>query len=285
VSEAAFEVPVDGGTLHGHRAGSGLPALLLHGGAAVPDYLADCAVVLDGLFATIRYTQRGTPPSEGRPPYTIESHVADAVTVLDSLGIERAWAIGHSWGGHLALHLALAHPRRLLGLLLVDPLGADPGVFAEQDANLRRGLTEPQRARIDDIEERRRAAGVTETDLIERFALIWPQFFANPDSAIAAPARVGVQASIETNRSIAEHFERETLARGLVSVRLPALFVHGERDPLPVPSTTSTAALIPHALVETIPDCGHFPWLEQPAAFRAAVERLLAKAEAQRVSC
>jgi pimeloyl-ACP methyl ester carboxylesterase len=28
--------------------------------------------------------------------------------------------------------------------------------------------------------------------------------------------------------------------------------------------------------VVTIPDCGHFPWVEQPAAFRAAVERLLA---------
>jgi proline iminopeptidase len=273
--EAAFEVPIDGGMLRGHRAGSGLPALLLHGGAAVPDYLAECAVVLDGLFATVRYTQRGTPPSEGGPPYTIESHVADAVAVLDSIGIERAWAIGHSWGGHLALHLALAHPQRLLGLLLVDPLGADAGVFPELDANLRRGLTEAQRTRIDDIEKRRRAGEVTEAELIERFALTWPRFFAKPESASAPPARVGVQASIETNRSIAWHFERETLARGLVNVRLPALFVHGEDDPMPVRSTTSTAALIPHSLVETIPRCGHFPWVEQPAAFRAAVERLL----------
>jgi proline iminopeptidase len=125
----AFEVPIAGGVVHGERAGSGLPALLLHGGAAVPDYLAECATVLDGLFTTVRYTQRGTPPSGGDPPYTIESHVADAVAVLDRLGLERAWAIGHSWGSHLALHLALAHPQRLLGLLVVDPLGADPGVF------------------------------------------------------------------------------------------------------------------------------------------------------------
>jgi pimeloyl-ACP methyl ester carboxylesterase len=58
------------------------------------------------------------------------------------------------------------------------------------------------------------------------------------------------------------------------------LFVHGERDPLPPRSTTDTAALIPGALVQTIPDCGHFPWLEQPAAFGAAVERLFARLEA-----
>jgi len=55
------------------------------------------------------------------------------------------------------------------------------------------------------------------------------------------------------------------------------LFVHGEDDPLPVRSTTSTAELIPGTLVEIIPDCGHFPWVERPAAFRAAVERLLSR--------
>ena len=281
MTETTFELAVDGSVLRGHRVGSGIPALLLHGGAAVPDYLGECASVLDGLFTTTRYTQRGTPPSEVGPPYTIESHVADAVAVLDSFGIDRAWAIGHSWGGHLALHLALAHPQRLLGLVLVDPLGADPAVFSEQDANLRRGLTEGQRARIDEIERRRRAGNVTEAELVERFALIWPQFFAKPESAVASPARVGVQASIETNRSIAGHFERRTLALGLPDLRLPALFVHGEQDPLPVWSTTKTAALIADSAVETIADCGHFPWLEQPGAFRAVLERLLGDDEWQ----
>ena len=39
--------------------------------------------------------------------------------------------------------------------------------------------------------------------------------------------------------------------------------------------SAARAALIPGALVETIPDCGHFPWVEQPEAFRTAVERLV----------
>src|SRR5262245_27702234 len=117
------------GVLRGHRSGSGRPALLLHGGAAVPDYLSDCAEALDGLFETIRYTQRGTPPSAGGPPYTVEAHVADAVRVLDHSGLERAWVVGHSWGGHLALHLAIAHPQRVAGLVLISTLGADPSIF------------------------------------------------------------------------------------------------------------------------------------------------------------
>jgi pimeloyl-ACP methyl ester carboxylesterase len=274
----AFEVAVEGGVLRGHRGGRGEPALLLHGGAAVPDYTERCAELLDGLFATIRYTQRGTPPSGGAPPYTVGTHVSDALAVLDALGLERAWAIGHSWGGHLALHLAVSHPERLHGVLGIDPLGADASVFAEVDANLRRRLTEDERARLDEVEERRRAGEVTEAELLERFALVWPQYFADPATAADPPARVGAQASIGTNRSLAEHFERGTLERGLPAVRLPALFVHGEFDPMPVWSTERTAALIPGALVETIPGCGHFPWLEAPEAFRRAVERLLARA-------
>jgi proline iminopeptidase len=272
-----FEVAVEGGALRGDRSGRGEPALLLHGGAAVPDYMAECADLLDGLFATMRYTQRGTPPSGGGPPYTVETHVADAVAVLDSLGLDRVWAIGHSWGGHLALHVALSRPERIAGVLGISPLGADPAVFTELDANLRRGLTERERARLDEVERRRRAGEVTGSELVERFALVWPRYFADPAAASAPPERVGVQASIETNRSLAEHFERRTLLDGLPTVRLTALFVHGEDDPMPLWSTLATAALIPGALVETIPGSGHFPWLEAPDAFRAAVERLLAR--------
>jgi pimeloyl-ACP methyl ester carboxylesterase len=276
VHEEAFEVAVDGGVLRGHRGGTGAPALLLHGGAAVPDYMGECAVALDGLFATIRYTQRGTPPSGGGPPFTIESHATDAVAVLDALEIERAWAIGHSWGGHLALHLGHLHEDRLLGLLLIDPLGADPTVFGELDANLRRGMTDQERARVDEIEARRREGAVREADLVERFRLVWPQYFARREKAIPPPARVGVEASIETNRSIAAHYAAETLVFGLPELSLPARFVHGADDPMPLASTERTAALLEDARVEAIPDAGHFPWLEQPDVFRAAVERVLA---------
>ena len=273
--EEPFDVPVKDGALHGHRAGKGRPAILLHGGAAVPDYLGPCADLLDGLFETIRYTQRGTPPSHAPPPYTIEEHVRDALTVLDHFGLERAWAIGHSWGGHLALHVLTGHPERIEGVLCIDPLGADPSVFASFDRRLDETLTEEERTRVREIEERRRGGDVTEAELVERFRLVWPVYFTRSPSP--PPERVGVQASIETNRSLAEHFERRTLAGKLPSVTAPVLFVHGEDDPVPPASSTGTAALIPGARVETIPDCGHFPWLEQPAGFRTAVECLLSE--------
>ena len=275
--EVPFRVPVEGGDLHGHRGADGPPALVLHGGAAVTDYMDGCASELDGLLQTIRYQQRGTYPSEADPPYTIEAHVADAVAVLDWFEIDRAWAVGHSWGGHLALHLAVSHPHRLLGVICIDPLGAFSDVFAQQEATMRRGLAQADVARIEEVEALRRRGEVTEADLLERMGLLWPQWFADPENAAPNPVtHIGARSSTETNASLMEHFAEGTLARELPSLRLPVLFVHGERDPLPVRASTETAALVPGARVETIPHCGHFPWLERPGELRRIVESFLA---------
>jgi pimeloyl-ACP methyl ester carboxylesterase len=271
VSERLFEV----GPLRGHRGGSGTPALLLHGGAAVPDYLGSLAGELAGIFTTYRYTQRGTPPSGGEPPYTIETHVRDALSVLDRFKVERAWIVGHSWGGHLALHLLVAHPERLLGVVAVDPLGAFAGAFAEMDGRRRSALSADENARLDSIEARRRTGDVTETELVERFALVWPLYFADPARAIPPPEHVGLEASIEVNRSIVDHFERRTLVKGLQTVALPVLFVHGELSVIPVWSTAETAELIPGAKVVVAPGCGHFPWIDRPGSVRRAVEAFL----------
>ena len=278
MSEEEFAVVVDGGVLRGHVGGEGPPALLLHGGAAVDDYLEPLAAELAPLLTTYRYTQRGTPPSTGAPPYTVEAHMADALAVLDAFEIPRAWAVGHSWGGHLALHLAVAHPERLLGVIAVDPLGAYADVFTELDANLRRRLTPEAVARLDGIEARRRAGEVTEAELVERFAILWPRYFADDDHpASASPVtHVGVEASIGVNRSLAEHFERQTLVQGLPNVRLPMLFVHGELDADPPRASAETAALVPGARVELIPECGHFPWLEAPGEVARRVATFLA---------
>ncbi len=270
-----FEVRVEGGALRGHRSGSGRPALLLHGGPAVPDYMAECAAALDGWFSTVRYTQRGTPPSEAQPPYTIEAHMADALAVLDAFELERAWAIGHSWGGHLALHLLVAHPERLEGILCIGAPGAFIDAFTDLDRNMSVRLTDEENRSIEESEQKRRDGVETEADLVEQWAIIWPHFFVRKETAIPSPGRVGLEASREGNVSLDEHFDRGTLECDLPSTRLPAFFIHGAEDPLPASASIDTAALVPGALVEIVPDCGHLPWLEQPKAFKAAVERLL----------
>ena len=220
---------------------------------------------LDGVFETFRYTQRGTPPSTSGPPYTVESHMEDAVAVLDHLEIKRAWMVGHSWGGHLALHLAVAHTDRVLGIVCVNGLGASDDGLEDFTRNLRSDLP------AEDVERAERLQGR------ERLALLWPGYFAD---ASAVPEMPDWESSPECNTqtfaSIHEHFEAGTLAQGLHQLRLPTLVVHGDADPFPPRVSADTAALIPGAVLEQISDCGHFPWLERPGATRALVERFLA---------
>ena len=193
------------------------PALLLHGGPGLPDYLAGCAGELADLVTTIRYSQRGNPPSTAAGPYTVESHMDDALRVLDALGIEKAWAVGHSWGGHLALHLAVAHPDRLLGIVCVGTLGASNEVYEDFGANLTRELSPEQLARFQELDERDTAGTATEEESLEALAMIWPYYFADPDSASPLPFEHLGQGA-DTFTSIDEHFESGTLRDGLPQV-------------------------------------------------------------------
>jgi pimeloyl-ACP methyl ester carboxylesterase len=266
-----FVVDVAGGQLVGSLAGDGPPVLILHGGPG-RDYTATLADLLPQ-WRTIRYQQRGFAPSTTAGPFSIEAHVRDVVAVLDAVGLEQALVIGHSWGGHLAMHLAVAHPDRVLGLVVVDILGAVPdGGAGDLERNLldRVAASDPEaaaqvkRIMTDDdasAEDARRMAD-----------LIWPYYFADP--AAAPPSMVSEQnpeLSAGVFMSIEEHFERGTLEQGLPGFAGPFHVMHGDQDPLPADAGRRTAALVPGATFALIPNCGHFPWLEQPDAFLAAL--------------
>src|SRR5215218_6543847 len=119
-----FTTDDDGPLIAGRRAGTGPRILLLHGGPGLSfEYLRDLAEELATENDVAWYQQRGQQPSAAEGPYTVAADVGDARRVLDALDWQRAYLVGHSWGGHLALHVAQAMPERLLGVLAVDPLG------------------------------------------------------------------------------------------------------------------------------------------------------------------
>jgi pimeloyl-ACP methyl ester carboxylesterase len=278
MNERPFRAPVAGGEIAGVISGAGPPALLLHGGPGMSDYLASLADELDGLVTMARYQQRGLPPSVESGDRSVDGHVADAVGVLDGLGWDRAWIIGHSWGGHLAMHLAAAHPDRCLGMLSIDALGAlpDGGAQALGD-NLTRDLSGAEHARIDALNAQEEAGTFTEADAIESLGIVWPHYFADPASAPPMPSfRLDLEGAGATWASIHEHFEAGTLERGLRRLDMPALFIHGTLSPIPAAETERTAALVPGALLRLLEGVGHWPWLERPGSVRSALEELLA---------
>jgi pimeloyl-ACP methyl ester carboxylesterase len=243
---------------------------------------------MDELVDTVEVVvaqQRGLEPSTIAGPRDIETHVADQIALLDFLGWEAAWLIGHDWGGHLAMHLAVAHPERVKGLILVGTLGAVPdggsGALVE---NLVARLDPDERARLDPLVARQASGDDDPATWEEITRILWPSY--NHDHSILTPVELPrieqpVPDTPTTVSSIAEHFERETLVRGLPRFAGPALLLHGDDDPLPASAAAETAALIPGARLEIIEGCGHFPWIERPGVVKASVRAFLDRPDGQ----
>jgi proline iminopeptidase len=280
MTETPFVAETDAGPIAGHAGGAGAPLLLLHGGPALTDYMEILGPEVIG-WRAIRYQQRSLSPSATGGPFTVERHVADAVAVLDALGVGQAIVAGHSWGGHLALHLAIAHPDRVAGLLIIDPLGAvgDGGV-SELGQEMVRRLLPGAVARYQELAGRMSGPDVSDSDMLASLTLLWPGYFAQPETAPAIPA--GMRASIAgyagTFASVAAHLADGSLARGLREVRVPALFLLGAQSPMPVSQGQQTAALLPESEVVVVPAAGHLPWHERPGCVADALARIRARA-------
>lgn len=277
MADGPFEVGVDGGLLCGTVAGRGEPVLLLHGGPGLE--WAYLRPLMDELAAGYRiavYQQRGLPPSTAGAPYDVATQVADAVAVLDGLGWERAVVAGHSWGGHLLLHLLAAHPERVAGALVIDTLGGvGDGGEAEFDAELLRRTPPGDVARVEELERQAMAGEGSEADLMESLRLLWPAYFADPP---AAPPFPGMQLSVEAYSATfaSLHAELPGLAARLAGLSVPTVFVHGAGSPMPVTASTDTVATIgAAAVIQVLGGAGHFPWLERPGTLRAALDRLV----------
>jgi pimeloyl-ACP methyl ester carboxylesterase len=275
VAWTEFTTHDDGPLVVGRRAGSGPPVLLLHGGPGMGfDYLRDLADELVEENDVAWYQQRGQEPSAAEGPYTVAADVEDARRVLDALGWEKAYVVGHSWGGHLALHVAEAMPERLLGVLAVDPLGSvGDGRWPEFDEEIFRRTPESTRARARELDELSMAGEADDELALEGMRLVWPAYFADPEAAPPMPElRIATARSAEMIPSI--QAELPALEAGLPEIRVPVGFVHGSRSPMPLGTSTDAAERIPGAWVEVVEGAGHFVWVEAPGAVRASLRRL-----------
>ena len=277
MQRSSFAAEVPGGALTGWVAGEGHPVLLLHGGPGLSfDYLEGLAEELGPGYRIAAYQQRGLAPSTTEGPFEVAREVADAVAVLDALGWERAWVVGHSWGGHLLLHLAVAHPDRLHGGLGIDPLGGvGDGGSAAFEAEMFARTPEGDRARAQELDERALRGDGDEDDVREGMRLVWPSYFASREHVMAFP---DVRTSVPAYAGLFESLTAllPGLQPSLARVSVPMGFVAGGGSPMPADGAAgATARAIPGAWVDVIEGAGHFPWFERPGSMRAALARLV----------
>ena len=132
--------------------GAGRPCLFSSGPVGY-EYLDGLAQEFLPGFAVAAYQQRGVSPSTLSGPFDMETEADDAKAVMDALGWDCAYVVGHSLGGNYALQLCRRTPDRMLGALIVDPIGGVGDGGFDQFAKTQLGrLTDDARRRVDEIE-------------------------------------------------------------------------------------------------------------------------------------
>ncbi len=132
--------------LHIVSAGEGTPVVLLHGLTATQRYVVMGSRALERSgHRVVGYDARGHGSSAPAPDpggYDYADLAGDLLRVMDGAGIERAVLAGASMGAHTALRVALEHPDRVAGLVLITP-AYDPAV--ERGRGRAGALGRPQR--------------------------------------------------------------------------------------------------------------------------------------------
>lgn len=201
------------------------------------------------------------------------------MSVLDGLGIERAALLGHSWGCHLALQVAVAHPERVAGLVLIDPPGpTGDGGLVDLAQELEKRLPANAAIRADAVATRLSGPTPSDADATESLALRWPGYFADSGAASPLPSdfRVALVCNGETVGSFFEALDG-AFAESLRQVGQPAVFVLGADSPLRPCNGQQAAALMPNAEVDIVAGAGHLPWVEAPGCVTVALSRLKKK--------
>jgi pimeloyl-ACP methyl ester carboxylesterase len=122
--------------------GAGAPVLLLHGLTATHRYVVMGSTRLERAgHRVISYDARGhgaSSPAPSPDAYGYEELALDALAVLDALEVPRAVLAGASMGAQTLLRVALEHPDRVGGVVVItpayDPESDDPSRLARWDA-------------------------------------------------------------------------------------------------------------------------------------------------------
>ena len=220
------------------------------------------AATLKSKYRVLRYDQRGhggTDAPAGR--YAYDTLIADAVGLMDALGIKKAWFGGLSMGGATALGLAQQHPDRVNGIMICDHACKSTPASSQQ------------------WEER---IVVAQTKGME--ALVEPTIsrWFPPETLAKKPAYIDkvramirgtpVDGFVGCAAALANHDYNSKLE----TVRCPVLFMVGEKDGVTPAAMKDMHARLKGSRYVELAGAGHISNLDRPAEFTKAIEEFVA---------
>ena len=270
-------VDIDGLPIRYFAAGDGPPMVLLHGAG---DNALDWRWVMPALAATHRVYAPDLPgsPNSARPPVDyspafFERFLAAFVGALD---IGRATFVGNSFGGLIALRLALSAPARVRALVLVDSAGLGRAVNPVFTSVNVPGLGE---AAIPfwrtPVGAYQRAWGRTALLFAHPPRSVPREWLEEQRRLALTPGYLEAHLAV-LRTQVSFGGQREVLVDRLPLLKMPTLVVWGARDRVfPESQARDAVAHLPEGSLALIADCGHMPHVECPDRFLAALDGFL----------
>jgi pimeloyl-ACP methyl ester carboxylesterase len=248
--------------------GTGEPVVFIHGA-----FIADAfqpllnEPALARAYRLIRYRRRGYGTSrQNTGPVSVASQAADCQDLLRYLGVRRAHEVGHSYGGCVALQVALSYPDVAHSLVVLEP-----GLAVGESGHGYRASLERSAARYRQV-----GAAVAVDEFVEAR---WPGYRATIDQVLpGAFAQAVADAETWFEQEVPGLLEWQFGEPDAQRIVPPVLAVVGGASDALSPRFAETQRLLlawlPHAEGSVVPEATHFLHLESPAANRALAEAL-----------
>jgi len=278
---SSFAAP-DGTRLAYEQVGSGPPLLCLPGGpgraAAYLEDLGGLAQVRTLVLLDARATGRSEVPADPAS-LRFDRLAGDVEALRVHLGLEVADVLGHSAGCLVAQAWAAQVPDRVGRLVLVTPSDRLQGGDRSDVAGVRAARAgEPWYEEAAAAQQALAQAPPAQQQTLVRATR--PFFYGRWDARTQAHAATADRQSSRRAElgfaAGADEVDVPALLGALGRLPAPVLVVGGERDALTgVASVARVAGSFSAATSVVLPRAGHFPWVDEPEAFRAAVEPFL----------
>jgi pimeloyl-ACP methyl ester carboxylesterase len=240
--------------------GRGRTVVFIHGWALNQSVWDDQVRVLGQRYQVLTYDSRGFGKSTGFSDESVEP--MDLLLLLEALHIPRAYIVGHSRGGGVALRFAAAYPDKVAGLVLYGSTPPDGVPFSPDLAQLFGSL--PGVTKQYGLDSAGKLVLATDlawvppgrTDVTERLRRLWASYSGkdlldpHPESGLVPLPNIAL----------------------LSTLRMPTLVIIGDHElPFLAAAADTFALRIPNAKKVVIPNAGHGAHFVQPTTFNGAL--------------
>lgn len=209
-------------------------------------------------FRVLRYDIRGHGATDAPAgPYTLDQLGADAVALLDALGIERVHMVGLSMGGMIAQNLGLYYSHRLSSLVLCDTTAVMPD---EAQAQWEERMT---------VAREEGMAGLVQATLERWFT---HEFMEQNAPEVESIRKQILFTPVSGYLGCCEAIRRLKYLDQLHTIKLPVLIIVGDVDPATtIDDARAMHECIPHSKLVVLSGAAHLSNVQNPDEFNAAL--------------